>query len=195
MRAAANAPVASTSRLAPSTAAAGRPRRRAAAAAAAAAEEGGATSAASASTAQVTVALKEWSVACSALGRGQQTVLFRKGGIKEPTFKPEVSRFFLFPTAFHTEASLLQPGLAEAYAQVCTGPAAAGCLVATSRSRLISGPTFTRCTKCLAPPIENACAPDPAAHRPCRPPAWPRRRSCSTSPGSSSSCPSPTLPS
>ncbi len=45
-------------------------------------------------------------------------VLFRKGGISEPTFKPQAERFFLFPTAFHTEASLLQPGAAERYAQV-----------------------------------------------------------------------------
>ncbi len=48
-------------------------------------------------------------------------VLFRKGGIKEPTFKPQAQRFFLFPTSFHTEGSLLQPGMAEKYAQVLHG--------------------------------------------------------------------------
>lgn len=49
-------------------------------------------------------------------------VLFRKGGIKEPTFKPEAKEFLLFPTSFHTEVPLLKPGVAERYQQVhCWG--------------------------------------------------------------------------
>eukprot|EP00879_Flechtneria_rotunda_P026172 GHRR01027889.1.p1 GENE.GHRR01027889.1~~GHRR01027889.1.p1 ORF type:complete len:130 (+),score=30.14 GHRR01027889.1:282-671(+) len=62
--------------------------------------------------------LKEWAVTNAALGHGEQTVLFRKGGIREPTFRPKVQQFLLFPTAFHTEAPLLQPGVAERYQQV-----------------------------------------------------------------------------
>lgn len=48
-------------------------------------------------------------------------VLFRKGGIKEPTFRPEAGTFLLFPTAFHTEQQLLKPGVAERYQQVRHG--------------------------------------------------------------------------
>ncbi len=45
-------------------------------------------------------------------------MLFRKGGIKEPTFRPEAGTFLLFPTAFHTDQQLLKPGVAERYPQV-----------------------------------------------------------------------------
>lgn len=45
-------------------------------------------------------------------------VLLRKGGIKEPTFKPAASQFLLFPTAFHTDAQLLKPEAAQKYGQV-----------------------------------------------------------------------------
>lgn len=44
--------------------------------------------------------------------------MFRKGGIKEPTFRPEAGTFLLFPTAFHTDQQLLKPGVAERHAQV-----------------------------------------------------------------------------
>ncbi|KXZ49323.1 hypothetical protein GPECTOR_22g917 [Gonium pectorale] len=66
---------------------------------------------------RVTKALKEWAPTVEAIGQGEQTILFRKGGIKEPTFKPEATTFLLFPTAFHTDQQLLKPGVAERYAQ------------------------------------------------------------------------------
>ncbi|GAB4817984.1 hypothetical protein N2152v2_005030 [Parachlorella kessleri] len=44
-------------------------------------------------------------------------VLLRKGGIREPTFKPDAREFLLFPTAFHTDAQLLKPAAAEKYAK------------------------------------------------------------------------------
>ncbi|MEW5313865.1 MAG: hypothetical protein WDW38_005397 [Sanguina aurantia] len=59
--------------------------------------------------------LKEWAVAIAALGSGDQTVLFRKGGIREPCFKPSAREFLLFPTAFHSEQQLLKEGVAERY--------------------------------------------------------------------------------
>lgn len=91
--------------------------------------------------------LKEWTVTCTALGAGLQTVrqaaaeaplaascpthllvlvcvyvhtqvLVRKGGIREPTFTPKTQRFLLFPTAFHTDAQLLKPGIAEQFHKV-----------------------------------------------------------------------------
>ncbi|GLI61969.1 hypothetical protein VaNZ11_004535 [Volvox africanus] len=66
---------------------------------------------------RVRKALKEWAPTIEAIGHGEQTVLFRKGGIKEPTFRPEASTFLLFPTSFHTDQQLLKPGVAERYAE------------------------------------------------------------------------------
>jgi hypothetical protein len=46
--------------------------------------------------------LKEWSTVIDALGRGEQVLLIRKGGIADPTFGVEAERFYLFPTFFHS---------------------------------------------------------------------------------------------
>ena len=57
-----------------------------------------------------TLALKEWNVSVAAIEDSAlgQTVLLRKGGIKEPTFLPKSDTFFFFPTTFHTDGTLLQ---------------------------------------------------------------------------------------
>ncbi|KAI8463142.1 MAG: hypothetical protein J3K34DRAFT_445044 [Monoraphidium minutum] len=78
---------------------------RAAAAAAQGASGGGAP-----------LCLKEWAVTNAALGSGEQTVLLRKGGIKELRFTPEARSFFLFPTSFHSDQQLLKPGAAARHA-------------------------------------------------------------------------------
>src|SRR5438093_13572887 len=46
-------------------------------------------------------ALKEWASAIDALGRGEQVILIRKGGIADPKFGLEATKFYLFPTNFH----------------------------------------------------------------------------------------------
>lgn len=46
-------------------------------------------------------ALKEWSTVIDALGRGEQAILLRKGGIADATFGVEAARFYLYPTYFH----------------------------------------------------------------------------------------------
>jgi hypothetical protein len=46
-------------------------------------------------------ALKEWSSAIEAFGRGEQVILIRKGGIADPHFGIEADRFYLYPTYFH----------------------------------------------------------------------------------------------
>mmetsp|Transcript_41091 Transcript_41091/g.105072 ORF Transcript_41091/g.105072 Transcript_41091/m.105072 type:complete len:186 (+) Transcript_41091:144-701(+) len=63
-------------------------------------------------------ALKEWAVACAALGDGGQTVLLRKGGIKDPVFKAQAGSFLLFPTAFHNAGDLVQPTASAKYAEL-----------------------------------------------------------------------------
>lgn len=51
------------------------------------------------------VGFKEWALVCDALGRGEQTILLRKGGIAEGRegFGFRHSEFFLFPTFFHEQ--------------------------------------------------------------------------------------------
>ncbi|GMH33508.1 hypothetical protein BSKO_01342 [Bryopsis sp. KO-2023] len=65
----------------------------------------------------VSVALKEWSVTVAAVGDGLQTILVRKGGIREPRFSPKAENFLLFPTAFHADAKMVHPEIAEQYAK------------------------------------------------------------------------------
>ncbi|MEO5720199.1 MAG: DUF1802 family protein [Chthoniobacterales bacterium] len=52
------------------------------------------------------VGFKEWALVCDALGRGEQTILLRKGGIAEGRngFQFLHREFFLFPTFFHEQA-------------------------------------------------------------------------------------------
>jgi hypothetical protein len=51
------------------------------------------------------VGFKEWALVCEALGRGEQTILLRKGGMAEGRegFGFRHSEFFLFPTFFHEQ--------------------------------------------------------------------------------------------
>jgi hypothetical protein len=46
-------------------------------------------------------ALKEWSSVVESLGRGDQVILLRKGGIADVSFGVEAERFYLYPTYFH----------------------------------------------------------------------------------------------
>ena len=50
-------------------------------------------------------AFKEWAIVVDALGRGEQIVILRKGGIHEGKggFQVEHPRFWLFPTLFHQQ--------------------------------------------------------------------------------------------
>ena len=51
------------------------------------------------------VGFKEWAVVCNALGRGEQSVIVRKGGIAEGRegFSFRERKFYLFPTFFHEQ--------------------------------------------------------------------------------------------
>ena len=50
-------------------------------------------------------AFKEWAVVVDALGRGEQIIILRKGGIAEGRdgFQVQHPRFWLFPTLFHQQ--------------------------------------------------------------------------------------------
>jgi len=45
--------------------------------------------------------LKEWSSVIDTIGRGDQVILIRKGGIADADFGLEAQQFYLYPTYFH----------------------------------------------------------------------------------------------
>jgi hypothetical protein len=51
------------------------------------------------------IGLKEWAIVCEALGRGDQSIILRKGGIAEGRqgFGFRHHEFFVFPTWFHEQ--------------------------------------------------------------------------------------------
>ena len=73
-------------------------------------------------------ALKEWAVVCLALAEGRQAILLRKGGIAEQTgeFAVEHTRFWLYPTYVHQQASGLHPDAADLLRQAETERPPAG---------------------------------------------------------------------
>lgn len=65
-------------------------------------------------------AFKEWAVVCRALAEGRQALILRKGGIAEEggVFRPDHSRFWLFPTYLHQRPEGLKPAVADWLPQV-----------------------------------------------------------------------------
>jgi hypothetical protein len=57
------------------------------------------------------LAFKEWAVVVDALGRGEQILILRKGGLREGAggFQVEQSEFLLFPTLFHQQRDAVLP--------------------------------------------------------------------------------------
>lgn len=60
-------------------------------------------------------AFKEWAVICRALAEGKQALILRKGGIAEDggVFRPEHSRFWLYPTYVHQQREGIKPDAAS----------------------------------------------------------------------------------
>jgi len=72
----------------------------------------------------VQTAFKEWAVIVDALGRGEQIIVLRKGGIhdKSGLFKPDFDRFWLFPTLFHQQSdSVIESAQRRFHANVNEG--------------------------------------------------------------------------
>ena len=58
------------------------------------------------------IAFKEWAIIVDALGRGEQILILRKGGIREGRggFQVDHPQFLLFPTLFHQQReSVVEP--------------------------------------------------------------------------------------
>ena len=68
-------------------------------------------------------AFKEWAVIVDALGEGRQSLILRKGGIRDPRglFRPGRAEFFLLPTFEHQNTADIIPSEAGRL----TGPASA----------------------------------------------------------------------
>lgn len=56
------------------------------------------------------IGFKEWALVCDALGRGDQSIILRKGGIAEGRsgFRFQHEEFLLFPTLFHEQVARLK---------------------------------------------------------------------------------------
>jgi hypothetical protein len=59
----------------------------------------------------VRIAFKEWAIVVDALGRGEQILILRKGGLSEGRggFTVEHPRFLLFPTLYHQQREAVIP--------------------------------------------------------------------------------------
>ena len=66
------------------------------------------------------IAFKEWTIVVDALGRGEQIIILRKGGISEGHggFKVEHSRFLLFPTLFHQQRGSVAPSAQSRFDEI-----------------------------------------------------------------------------
>jgi hypothetical protein len=65
-------------------------------------------------------AFKEWAIVVDALGRGEQIVILRKGGISEGRdgFRVEHPQFLLFPTLFHQQRESVTTEAQSRYDQI-----------------------------------------------------------------------------
>jgi hypothetical protein len=68
----------------------------------------------------VRIAFKEWAVIVDALGRGEQILILRKGGINEGRagFQMEHPEFLLFPTLFHQQRESVLPAAQERFDEI-----------------------------------------------------------------------------
>ena len=65
-------------------------------------------------------AFKEWAVVVDALGRGEQIVILRKGGISEGRggFRVEQPEFLLLPTLFHQQRESVLPAAQQRFDEI-----------------------------------------------------------------------------
>lgn len=66
------------------------------------------------------MAFKEWAIVVDALGRGEQILILRKGGIAEGRggFQVEHPRFVFFPTLYHQQRESVLPAAQARYDEI-----------------------------------------------------------------------------
>ena len=69
------------------------------------------------------LAFKEWAIVVDALGRGEQVIILRKGGIRESQggFQIEQPQFLLFPTLFHQQRDSVIASAQDRFDQIAPG--------------------------------------------------------------------------
>ena len=69
------------------------------------------------------IAFKEWAVVVDALGRGEQALILRKGGIREERgqFQVDHREFWLFPTQYHEAERSIIPSKRPALQDIAAG--------------------------------------------------------------------------
>ena len=90
-----------------------------------------------------TIALKEWAVVVEALAEGQQLLLLRKGGIRDPkgAFQLEHREFFLYPTWEHQSEAPESKVRAE-FRERYKGLFAQGCSLETIPLKIYAGVAY-----------------------------------------------------
>jgi len=71
------------------------------------------------------IAFKEWAIVVDALGKGEQVIILRKGGIREARgeFHVDHREFWLFPTQFHESERSIIPSKRPALHEIAAGAA------------------------------------------------------------------------
>ena len=99
---------------------------------------------------------KEWAIVCEALGRGEQTVIVRKGGIAEGRdgFSFREREFYLFPTFFHEQLEKTRLG-AESFPPPREGEIEIRYFAKVERTKVL---TRWEEAEALRPVVEDAVA-------------------------------------
>jgi len=87
----------------------------------------------------VRTAFKEWAIVVDALGRGEQSIILRKGGISEGRggFKVEHPEFLLFPTLFHQQRELVIPAAQRRFDEIAPSLADSSCVCIEFFARVV----------------------------------------------------------
>jgi hypothetical protein len=69
------------------------------------------------------IAFKEWAIIVDALGRGEQILVLRKGGLREGRggFQVEHDAFLLFPTLYHQQRESVLPAAQRRFDEIAPG--------------------------------------------------------------------------
>ncbi len=107
------------------------------------------------------VAFKEWASVVLALERGQQQLIFRKGGIAEDGrgFGVHHDQFFLFPTYFHQQQAGLRESYSALYEDAMRGRPHEGRIVLTAWVRVRRSFTIEREADLAALTAQHVYAP------------------------------------
>ncbi len=113
------------------------------------------------------IAFKEWAVVMDALGRGEQIVILRKGGISEEgsVFRPEHAEFLLYPTYFHEHHAGVKPEFLPLLERAEVAKPAAGVVRFTHFVRVESVTQATQLEDALALDARHAWTPDVVKQR------------------------------